>query len=238
MAPRGRGDRTGDVDGADAVRGERRGNNSCDGFMRIAFGFLVVAALALASWVWIPNILGDVIGFGGVILTLIWSAHLARQIREQERTQERDSLRSALRAELEMVRFALCTTVKLFEESSSEKSSGIGLPVCTSDVIYRCNCARIGLLQKTEAGKVIDIYVRLAFRSQILRATYDPMPKSAGFVQIPPEKRSEEITNEKKRIGFIDDAIQSLGGTPGIDCKTTDEAVAVKEILIDDSTPL
>ena len=165
-------------------------------------------------------ILGSILGFGGVILTLIangrisrgaqkgqWAYENNRRVDEQKR--ERISLRSALLAELKFAHREVFE-VPVVKDKSLPPQEQLLLKVNVSDPIYRCNCSRIGLLSEKEVDKVIDAYTRLHERSASLRVTYDPFPRYTGTVIVPLEKWEEEFAMEKKRREFIAAAISVL----------------------------
>ncbi len=79
---------------------------------------------------WLNNyqtLIVGVVGFAGVILTLLYNAKTARAQRDEEREHERRALRAALIAELQINRYSLEENSRLL----SKRESFQGRRICT-----------------------------------------------------------------------------------------------------------
>ena len=158
------------------------------------------------------EILPEMIGFGGVVITLFLNAWLGRRAEKEQQKHERRSLRSALIAELKFTdEIILSKTIEGLVEGLKDHPQSDGLlPVDTLNHIYTCNGTRIGLLSEMEAETVVGAYSRLQGRSWYLRAKYDPSPRSNGYVVIPSEDLKDELEKEEKLRKFIEKATDAL----------------------------
>lgn len=102
-----------------------------------------------------------VVGFAGVIMTLVVNAWIARRRDEALRTHEKDTLVRALSAELRAYRRVM---VASRTENSSMVSPADGellIPANSVLPVFDANVGRLGLLDGSQVGPVLDAYTTL-----------------------------------------------------------------------------
>ncbi len=167
----------------------------------------------------LPNqagiIVAALIGFTGVILTLVVNARLARcaqqrqwdkdrkRLEEQQR-RDRILLRSALCVELN----AACEALKLGEESASTADGYV--PVGVSEDVYNSAVERMGLLPDSELEKVFNAYQTLRTRREVLRLRWKVAPGTADYVRVPGAQIPEVVRDSKGVRKSIQAAITAL----------------------------
>ena len=100
-----------------------------------------------------------IVGFGGVMLTLAFNAHLARQQREEELARERFKLRIALLEELKIIRSGLQEALERSEGLEVEGTGVYYLHNVPISGAYDLFLDRIGLLTPEEVSKVMLAYL-------------------------------------------------------------------------------
>ncbi len=153
------------------------------------------------------EILVALIGFAGVIATLIFNAWLGRNAQKKqwdyegkchrdEQRRERISVRSTLLAELKVAREKECTVLKLYEDAESDtKMKEIQVSTGVPDDTYKSASARIGQLSQPEVDKVTEAYAKLRRRSDKLRLYNPSAPKLDDFVSI-------HLNDPKRNVAF------------------------------------
>jgi hypothetical protein len=117
--------------------------------------------------VWFPEIIGmvkefqslivGVIGFTGVIATLLTNALLARRQHAGQVRHESDVLRAALIAELQLIREAFMDRIAAI--NGAENRAGMLVPLDSLSDVYESLIDRIGLLSEPETRAVVRAYV-------------------------------------------------------------------------------
>jgi len=139
---------------------------------------------------WLNNyqtLIVGVIGFAGVIITLLVNAKIPRDQRRDEIEHERATLRAALVEELKIIRDSLQGNLARFEELPPNGKKGLFLPTDPMDDAYRSFVPRLGLLTEPEVHKVMNAYLYL--RTYTARLFLIGVPPHTGprHVQVPPE---------------------------------------------------
>ena len=161
------------------------------------------------------------IGFVGVIVTLVVNAWLGRRAQQKQWNHEQDrrneqlireriALRSAFLGELKVSLQNTRGIVQAYEEAIKSRLKSAVIPVAVSDDVYRNAIARIGLLSEPEIRKIADAYVRLRGRREILRTLNDKTPRSDHFVVVSAQKIPDEIAATNNMIAFIEGTVSLL----------------------------
>ena len=93
-----------------------------------------------------------VVGFAGVIITLLVNAWQARKQRRDERTHECETMRTALIEELAINRGGLQRNAAILNDGSG--TSDVSVPTDPMNDVYEAFTHRIGLLSKEEVKLV------------------------------------------------------------------------------------
>jgi len=104
-----------------------------------------------------------ILGFIGVIITLLFNAHSAEQTKLQERNQARQTLQSALREELRSI------DEELEKISDAAQRKYTFVFTLEQPYVYRALVKDIGTLQPDTADKVIRVYRDLYLAMNALR---------------------------------------------------------------------
>jgi Flp pilus assembly protein TadB len=91
------------------------------------------------------------LGFLGVIATMLWNAHLQRKQEERRERREASALRTALIEELKQQREALQYTADSLaaaQASTQDGTHGSLIPLERYDAVFRGSLERLGLLKR------------------------------------------------------------------------------------------
>jgi hypothetical protein len=153
-----------------------------------------------------------VLGFAGVIITLLVNARLARRGREEKRRHERQALRAALVEELKINRESLTNNVsnirRKIDEGSGKESYFV--PADPMNDAYRAFTNRIGLLSQTEVRHAMFAYLSLQTSRSKLFLIGVPIETDSGHVKVPPENGTMLLRLLESTIEPIDVAIEAL----------------------------
>ena len=183
-----------------------------------------------AIWIEATRAWPAILGFGGVVTTLIVNGRIARGAQqaqwdhegkrlEDQQQRERISLRSALLAELKVTRRYVSGILQHLVMQESKGESG-AMPVNTWDDIYRSVTPRMGLLSESEINEVVSAYGDLRYLRDFshfyLRdfshLNDKPAPADNSFVLIPAKDLNAAIRVLKDVQKTIDAAIDALEG--------------------------
>jgi len=159
---------------------------------------------------WLNNyqtLIGVVVGFTGVILTLWYNAKTARDQRDEEREHERKALRVALIAELQINRNALEEKSRQIRENSS---MGALVPTDRMDGAYQSFLPRIGLLSKGEVNKVMEAYLSLETYNAKLFVLGMPVDTTPRHVKVTTSNLQTLAGIQERLLGPLDEAIKAL----------------------------
>lgn len=129
------------------------------------------------------------LGFSGVIITMIVNARTQRNLEEQRIAHDRRTIKAALKAELEANRNTYQGRISQFSEGGSEHDAL--LPSRVVDDVYRTHLDKLGLLTEEEIEKVINAYlliVELPYRLRILVGTNNVQGYQGEFIRLPADK--------------------------------------------------
>ncbi len=153
-----------------------------------------------------------VVGFAGVILTLLYNAKTARVQRDEEREHERKALRAALIAELQINQRSLEENLRQQKEGLPEGKGGAFVPTDRMDGAYQSFLPRIGLLSEGEISKVMWAYLSLETYNAKLFLIGVPVHTGPRHVQVPAKNLQLLTGMQEGMLEPIDQAIKALEG--------------------------
>lgn len=151
------------------------------------------------------------VGFAGVIATLVVNAKIARDQRREEREHEREVLRGSLIAELRINRRSLEENSRLLKEQPPDDQGGVMVPTDLIDGAYRSLIQRIGLLSDDEVSRVMWAYGALETYSAKLFLIGVPVHTSPRHVQVPAQNATYLVAMQEGMFALVDEAIEALG---------------------------
>ena len=152
-----------------------------------------------------------VLGFGGVICTIIMNARLSRIQNDRQINHEREALRTAICSELELIRKMFEGRCEMAHEKGGPQSAFY--PEHTSNQVYQQFINRIGLLSANEIEVVMEAYALvsdLPMRLQFLSTDHDPSFDRPGYIFIDSEHAETAIEIHKSFLPKIALAIKTL----------------------------
>lgn len=149
-----------------------------------------------------------VIGFAGVINTLLVNAWLTRRDRREVLHHERQTLRAALVEELTINRTAVVHNLETLRED--EEPKGAFVPTDLMDDAYRAFVRRIGVLSQAEVSKVMNAYLSLRTSNAKLFLLGVPTETSDRHVQVPAENVVMLAGMLENLLGPVDEAIEIM----------------------------
>ncbi|ENS5608791.1 hypothetical protein ACE1RU_003731 [Vibrio mimicus] len=120
------------------------------------------------------TLVAGLVGFLGVIISILANGYLARKQERAQRFHEKDTILAALRAELKVN----LATIKMRSEqlsipSPSHRNQGY-LPILVFNDVYKSSLHKIGVLEDKQAEQVIKMYLlleELPTKMQLLSGT-------------------------------------------------------------------
>ncbi len=152
-----------------------------------------------------------VIGFGGVVLTLLANSWMSRRKQTQLIEHETCSLRTALIAELEQIEKSF--KAKAIPVKEEEQPSGAFHPKETQLPIYENFVGKFGLLTKEEVSVVIKAYNLVneaPTRIQLLSVNQHPSFEKPGYSFVGPEHEESASGIYANFVKEISNAIATL----------------------------
>jgi len=153
------------------------------------------------------------LGFAGVIYTIIMNARLTRQQHERELIQEQTALRTALIAELRALRKTYEDRIQSLREKDSGQSALI--PEFVSKQVYDNLLDRIGLLTAEEIESVMDAYLLVAelpVRLRLFAKDSIGSPEHSGYINIGKEFAEVAAKIHDSFLPKIDTALITIQG--------------------------
>ena len=153
-----------------------------------------------------------VVGFAGVVITLVVNASLVRRERRETLKQERTALRTALVEELKILKVPLEDVIQEVEERLEEGREAGGVIVPTNPIsdVYNAYVPKLGLLTSQEVEKVMWAYLSVRqFRMNLILLSGATI-LDEHRVDVPGNSIATFIEMQKKLLPILDDAIMSL----------------------------
>jgi hypothetical protein len=122
-----------------------------------------------------------ILGFGGIIVTLLANAALARRQAVETEARERAGLRRGLKAELDVIGASLKAAVETISLARTDGTPQILFPIGNITSIYDATHSRLGLLSDSEIVVLVRTYAlikELPNRIRLLSHSLDPEPTS------------------------------------------------------------
>lgn len=153
------------------------------------------------------------LGFTGVIVTMLWNANLQRKQYERKILHEANSLRVALKSELNAIRLSFEERIKQFEEPVEFEDALIQNG--SNDKIYNKLLNNIGLLTEQEIEKVTEAYALVAeipYRIRIIVGTERIGGFNDEFIRIQKDHHETVTKMHKMAIPIISQAVDVIDG--------------------------
>jgi hypothetical protein len=148
-----------------------------------------------------------VVGFAGVIVTLITNASLARKQHARQIEHENATVRVALKAELEAVAESFRDRIEIFSALNQEREGGL-LSLETMTEIYKSTLSRLGLLSTTQVRAVIRAYALVEQLPD--RLSYLATSGSESRIYIPMKNFAHAADMHRNYLQVINAAISEL----------------------------
>lgn len=152
------------------------------------------------------------LGFTGVIITMLWNAKAQRDQFERNIKHETNSLRAAIKSELKANKQAYELRIKQFNETS-EYSDAL-VPSKLINAIYRELVNKIGLLTDEEIEAIIEVYALMAelpYSMRILVGTDNVGGFNNEFIRVTKDKQDLVKKMHEKDLPAINKAMSTIG---------------------------
>ncbi|MGH6912114.1 MAG: hypothetical protein ACREH3_00210 [Geminicoccales bacterium] len=123
-----------------------------------------------------------VLGFAGVIITLVVNACITRRHARETRSHERETLARALLAELSSQRRSVKDNVEIFEKAGRGKGELL-VPAIAKAAVFNANVSHLGRLSAVQVGPVLEAYIVLEEFDRV--AVYGCETPRCGFMPQP-----------------------------------------------------
>jgi hypothetical protein len=153
--------------------------------------------------------IAGVLGFTGVIITILMNAKFARDQHQKELQHETSTIRNALVTELTL----LCDSYKLrIKQFNDTKGRAALINDYVANQVYLQLLPRIGLLTKTEIEKVMtaqQLNNELPFRLSLLTKDLN-LPENKGYIKVTAEQAPVVSQLHESFLSLIDGALKEL----------------------------
>lgn len=158
-----------------------------------------------------PLQLTAVLGFVGVIITLLFNAWMQRKAREEDRAHRRKTVAAALIAELEILRKCFDDNARHSKEAAS---AGVGsyFPSRTWVMVFPHLIKDIGILSPEAAKSTVEIYMSLEtfFEKLLLFRADKSKEQRPGYIFFPAENMATLGGMNESLVEPIDTALIEL----------------------------
>ena len=152
------------------------------------------------------------LGFAGVIITMIVSAKTQRKLQKDRIEHEKRALRVALKSELIATRNSYELRIDQLNEPGHENDDVL-IQNKIVDGIYRTLLDKIGLLTEEEVEKILNAYLLMAelpYGIRILTGTDNIGGYENEFIRVKKHLQSTVEKMHKSYLPKINDAIESI----------------------------
>jgi hypothetical protein len=133
-----------------------------------------------------------ILGFTGVIITMVANAKIQRNLQSAQRQHKVQSLRTALLVELK-------ENVRMFEDrisslSTSDTTYHALIPSKVTNSIYQCSLSEVGLLSAVEVESVLRAYLlieEMPYRLRLLVGTNNVGGYNDEFIRIDADRQHD-----------------------------------------------
>ena len=151
-----------------------------------------------------------VVGFAGVVITLVVNASLVRRERQETLKQERTAMRTALVEELKILKLSLEMGIETIEKGKQDETTGGVVPTDTMSDVYNAFVPKIGMLTSQEVGKVMLAYLTIRELSKSLILLPGAAILDEHRVEVPRNSFAHLIEMQKSTLPNLADAIKLL----------------------------
>ena len=156
-----------------------------------------------------------IVGFVGVVITLMVNAVLARRQQDRAIRHQTNTLRVALRAELEIIREAFLDRIEAIKEAETNtRTRSMLIPLDTMTDVYTQLIDQIGLLSRKETAAVVRAYIlirQMPQRIELLSKQHaTEVEKARGFAEVDGDLFAAVKTMHENYLADIDGAITAL----------------------------
>lgn len=165
----------------------------------------------LSQW---QTLIGALVGFGGVIITLLFNAKLARMTESLTREREMKTLCVALQQELLEYRKALGEQTRALQDMEfpgAQSNEHIELYPLIFRQVFDANIERLGLLRPEQVSATLQAYNRQQSLVRALR-DYSQSYQEDGAIYIKADRAHVVSLWYEIADGYMTTAIRSLGG--------------------------
>lgn len=143
------------------------------------------------------ELLSIIVGFIGVIITLLGNAYLARRQQKDQVKASQRALRRVLLGELKSLSVIFNTSMQSLESKLEANKKGgnwgaMGASMAETPV-YLASLSQLGRLTESEVAAVIDAYQAVLGQDRKIRIMPGNIPKGEEGVYIPPENLALSI---------------------------------------------
>jgi hypothetical protein len=156
-------------------------------------------------------LIAGLVGFSGVVLTMLTNAYLQRVQHARAIKHEKQALRSALKAELTSNKEAYENRISQFSESTEYKDALIQNRV--QDNVYSTLLEKIGILEPDEINSIITAYQlirEIPYRIRLLTGTDAVGGFENEYIRLKPEHLERVKTIHETLLPQVLAAIETI----------------------------
>jgi hypothetical protein len=153
------------------------------------------------------------IGFAGVIITMLFNAWMGRKAREDERKHWQRVLAAALLAELQLIQESFTQNAIDLDAARQDGNGGPAyLPHKNWALVFEHVVKDVGLLPIDAARAVVEAHMSLAtyFQKLMLIATIEHLDQTPDFVLMPLAHLGTVAEMNRRLLPCLSDAITAL----------------------------
>ena len=161
------------------------------------------------EWTW-TDVLPALIGFGGVIVTLLVNAGLSRKQDRRQLDEKRKALRIALTEELRVSLNSYKEAIKTVEVAQLDQTTSLLVPTRCFTFVYERLIDQIGLLTPHEVEKVMNAYLMIQQMAETIRLLPGTTLKSPEWLNVADTdfRHFKQLT--QNMVEIVDTAVAAL----------------------------
>lgn len=153
------------------------------------------------------------IGFAGVIITMLFNAFMARRARQEERRHRQQVIAAALLAELQIIRESFAQNAVDLDNARQEDNAGPAyLPFKNWSVVFEHVVKEVGVLPTDAARAVVETHMSLStyFLKLVLIAKIENLETAGDLVLMPLVHLGTVAEMNRRLLPRMDEAITAL----------------------------
>jgi hypothetical protein len=150
-----------------------------------------------------------VIGFGGVIITLIVNAIIGRRAERRRLAREASTLRAGLYAELELIRLGVASAVETLGTPPVETKTA-AIPARPWITLHEEVLDKLVCLTPSEMGTVLCTHAAIKQAYDRLFLLADEVAHDGRYLMVPAHAFAKAKTVFEDQLEFLDDALKVL----------------------------